>query len=1136
MTQQDSPNTNTPSELNELRLLKKRLSKLCTRVRLVLVLQSVLLSVSVVVVAIIGIALLDYLLRLPSGIRMLTLLGIAALMARSIVVHVLPALRVRITKSDLALRLEHHDPSLRGLVASAIDLGDELSTPESSDDISAALTHAALSSVNRRLQGRIYPSLLNLRSLGKAMLLIALIALGIGAMSVRSSSHVLIGMNRVLLPWIDTSWPMRFAIADTTNQSPRPVDIAVPIRALIGSPTTPADANARGVVLWRVLDEDQRSINDWTKTMLVAQHVLDESGIPVYEQLLDVHSVVGGHKDESFTLEYKIQSRDDASRIGHIVLVRPPELVQTTIDISLPAYASALSSSDADTRLVQSGQIETGLYDSAVSPVLGGSRVRILWQFSKPVVLPTDMTPIWVGDLALGNIIERIGQPSPNTIVIELIANTSASIEPGVLDAMGIPVRTPIVLSLGVLTDQSPGASITQPMRDEAVSSHAVIELQAELSDDFGLSSAAIQATHARTQADSSGAPHEPIDQGRTLAQQQYNAQQRATITHTLDLATLQVTPGDELWIEAIAWDLRQTSNSNAQTDDLGMTRSAMRVLSIVEDSELIEQARNALNPIRSSLRQLDDQQAQLQSRLRDGQVTSGRDQRALAQRLDANKRTIDQLRDSLDRNRLDDPELKSLLNDASSILGEGVQAGQNASDQIDRGETQRAQDNQRTVRDRIGELLSVLDRGQDAWLALRSVQQLRDELEAIRDDTNDFNAKTAGKSLDQLTPNEQSALERIMDRQLGLADDAREALSTLDEQAKALEETDPTQAEALRKAAQQGRSAQIEQQLNKAGEQIASNQTSSAAQTQTQVLEELEEMLEELENTIKNRDNALRRELASIIESIQALIKAQETEITLVEDNDADQRMIALVGNTLAVRDDALGAFPETRSIADLITKAANSQTNAINALREEPASIAQASGFERASLLHLNSALEEAQRLDDQAAQRQARQLRTELRDAYQASLEAQITVRDESLVLVGRVLKRRERADARTLAKMQSAIRDELAELLDQTQELSDAPMFALAHAQLDRLMEKSASGLTQRSIEQRVSRSQNASLIILSTLVEVLSDTPPDQEPEDFDDGSSSGSGSGSGSGQEEPVIPPIAQLKLLRSMQ
>ncbi len=1143
-----APPNPAPAQHAQLRHLRARLGRMRTRVRIMVVMRSLLLAMAMILTAVLALVLIDYMLRLPMGIRLLTLAGLVYLIWLCWTRLIQPALQARCSTTDIALEIERRDPSLRGLVASAIDLSTADKEHTASDPDTDALTRAALNTIARRLNSKSIPGIINPNQFISALGVCALVIACIVMLSVRSPNLAQIGLTRTLSPWSMASWPKRFAIEDLTSNAARPVDIAIPIRALIGNPDSSDSINPRAYVSWRVLDANGRPAQRWTRTMLTRQQRSDD-GTPIYEQLLDAKPAIEPLSEQSeatstaFTLEYTIETRDDSQPTRKITLVRPPKLLDTSVAIELPAYAQPI----ADAQLVKSGTITHTDSDSVLTPILADSQLSITWRFSKPMRRDSQAAdssiPQWAASLSPGNTIVGFSQPTPTTIQLDLIAQSSAAIEPGVLDEMGISVRTPIILSLGVLDDQAPGASLTEPTRDEIVSASAIIELQAELTDDFGLVAGALHASIAHAPADSQGAPADQStnDQPTTLIRAQYQAPQRAQLDHTLSLETLGLAAGDEVHLNAIAWDLR-AGNTDIENASLGMTQSSTRILRVVEDSVIIDDLRKGLGSISGAMRQLDEQQANAQKQLQNQQQTQAQttsaDQRSVTDRLDASERTIEQLRETFKRNNLDDAALGSLLDDASAVASEASKASERASDQIDRGEDERASANQRVVRNRIGELLSMLDRGQDSWLALRSVQQLRDELEALRDDTAELNASTAGKSLDQLTPEEQSALERILERQTSSADDAREAISTLDERAQQLQENDPTQAEALSRAAEQARSAQLEEKLNEAADQIASNQTSSATQTQSEVLDELDEMLEELENAIKNRDNALRRELASIIDSIKALIKVQETQIGMLDNpnaNDLDAGMIALSGNTLAVRDEALGAFPETRSIADLITQSANAQGNAINALRQTPIDLDAADRHERASLLHLNSALEEANRLDEQAADRQAQQLRTQLRDEYRSVLEIQTALRDETLPLVDQRLSRRQRASVRAIAISQGAIREQLAELLEHTQELSDAPVFVFAHAQLDRQMQRSVDGLGQRQIESRTPTLQTSSIVILTTLVEVLSDTPPAQEPDDFDDGSQSGSSSGS-SGGEEPVIPPVAQLKLLRSMQ
>ncbi len=1124
--------------------LRGRLDAIARRLRMVLVLRAVLVCLGALVLGALAIGGLDLLLRLPASVRIVLLAGLLALVIRLVLRRVLPAISTRLRPTDVALLIERRHPSARGLLASAVDLehGDVQDADDVDDepDVDAidrdALRLAALRSASRRFESFDTSSLLRLGVLARPAGAVAVLAAIVTLIGVLNPTTLRVGAHRVLTPWDATRWPVRYAIDDITPSDARAVDAPVPIRALIGNPQTQLDDTTRTLVTWRLLDENGNELGDWSRTLLMPQRKRDTiKGVPVYEQLIDVRDRAARVPEQQrLTLEYRITTRDDATRTNRLVLARPPQLQETIVDLSPPQYASALAQRGS----IRAGQIESDKSDLLVRPVLAGTRVALVWKFSKPVAWD-EQQPQWVQRVASSAGLVAFDQPDERSIRLELIANESIVIEPAVRDRAGIPVRTPIIASLEVLEDLSPSARIIEPTRDEQVTAQARVEIGAELSDDFGLTRATIRARRASPPEGSSGAPPEPIGEPIEIAETTIDIEPSATLTHTLDLSTLVLEPGDELRVWATAWDLRANESDPA----MGSGESSVRVLRIVEQRELIEQVRRALDPMRGNLRQLDERQAELQRMLRDRSPRTADEQRSLSERLRANQRAIEQLSQTVRRNNLDDEALRATLNDASGVLEQATQQSERAQEQISRGSNEPASQSQRRVRDQIGELLAMLDQGQDAWLALRNVQQLRSDLETLREDTQELSQRTAGQTLDELSADDRSALQQILDRQLQNAEDARQAINTLDQRAQELQENDPTQAQALRRAAQQARAAQLEQKLREAGAQIQQNQTGNATQSQDEVLEELEELLEELENTIQNRDNALRRELASIIDSIKGLIDAQERELIRLDRaklsndfTDLDARIIALVGNTLSVRDEALGAFPETRIIADHIGRAGAAQNTAISALRANPPEADRSEQAQRGALQHLFNALEEAQRLDEQAAQRQAQRAREELKAKYEQALDTQSRIHDETLALGQDPLARRERSQARAIGQQQIELTDELTQMPQETEGLSEAPVFTLAHAQLDRLMAQSSQGLGERQITTRTTQSQRQSMMILSSLIEVLGEQQQDQA-EDFDDGGSQGGGQGGGQGSgDEPLIPPVAELRLLRSMQ
>ena len=569
-----------------------------------------------------------------------------------------PAIGTRITPTDIALEIERQSPSLRGLVASAVDL--QSTTP--SDPTAAALTDAALNTISNRIKNQPLPTIIRLRDSLRSLVIFAIIVGISTGLSVRSPSLAKTGISRILTPWAGASWPKRFVIHDITRATPHPIDIAVPVRATIGF----ADSSIARQML--MLSSTGKSLtNPGARSAIARVRCLSPStneatlASPSMNNLLMYQQASppkGNRRTSSNTPSRRAMIPHKPNRIS---LVRPPALLSTTIHIDLPAYAQPI----ANAELVRSGAVVSARSDSIISPILAGSWVTVTWQFSKPIADSDTTTPPWVSALSQNNQVVRFDHSAPDTITLELIAENSSTIEPSILDEMGISIRIPIVLSLGVLDDLNPGATITEPVRDETISTHAIVELQAELTDDLGLLSGSLHASVARKPTDSSGAPHEPVGPRILLVEKNIEYNQRTTLMHTLDISLLNASPGDDIWIMAIANDLRQSTAN----DSTGTTESPKRILHVVSDSDIIDQIRSSLNPIRNSMRQLDEQQASLQRKLQGNEAITSRDQRALVARLDANKRAIDQLSRSIARNTLDDPSLESLLNDASSMF-----------------------------------------------------------------------------------------------------------------------------------------------------------------------------------------------------------------------------------------------------------------------------------------------------------------------------------------------------------------------------------------------------------------------------------------------------------------------------------
>ncbi|MFK7759442.1 MAG: hypothetical protein AB8C13_05795 [Phycisphaerales bacterium] len=1116
--------THTPTQVSgsdQLRELRDSIARILRWIRIRAVMKwGVVLAITLAVM--IGV---DALMHFGVTIRLIML---GSLLAGGYFLYkrwIAPALHIRMLPSDLALNSPDEQlpisipDQLRtgsATLAALIDLPpSDQSTQELAPDeraiessLSAAIQSRALNSADTQ-SGHV--------SMGSTpklqMLLLGLtLAVVLGA-AIMIPSSVTIGVPRIAAPWSSIQWPKRFGITLPEIASFHPTDRAMVVGAQIG----PATEGGSPTVRWRIVGpaEDQRStIIQWTSLALNKQGNRNQSSQADahtwFEQLIPVQTVSTTSIPDGSILEYQIQTRDDKSRTQRVMLVHPPKLVQISARTTLPAYALEAGldqtsepaditepSGNAMSKSTFTSGFQSVLPDSLVlGPVLAGSTLELEWQYDSPVRSdPND---------AFGSV--------QTTHTLE----QSATLRIAPTDTYGLSPRAPSTVYLQVLPDAAPDAIITNPTSELVIGQRATVPIEANTQDDLGLVYASITSTLIRDQKSTTDELF-AITPAQSLTE---------SMSWTLDMQSAGAAPGDQILIRATARDIKGLESF-----------SAPRTIRIVEDRVIVDRIDAQLGSLGEVLRRLDDQQKELITQASTPNQPSAREQSTLTDQIQARAQNAQSLLEQLAQSKIDDPRLMPTLRAVQESLEQAQESSERAEQSLQREQTDQAVDRMEDVRDELGQAIEQLDRGQDTWLARRSIEDLRSQVQSVLDDTQQLGQQTGGRSVDQLSEDERSTLQKILDKQRRIAQQARDTIDQLDERADELEDKNPTGAQGIRDAATQGRNAGVEEQLSDAGDALEQNQTSSAAGNQQQVLDELDEMLEQIDEAQRNRDSALRRKLASLMETIKSLIEDQQLEITRLDQNQPmlDASLIALRSNTLSARDDAATAFPETRNIADSLTSASDAQAGAITALRANPPELANARQQELSAVVHLENALDEAKQQDEMAADRQAEQLRKELRAKYQEALKAQSQITLETEPLIGDRLTRRQRADARQLAQQERTLKDELQVMLDETAELADAPIFTLAHDQIDLLLESIKEQLASPAITESTLLDQQGVSTILSALVEVLGDAQQDQS-DDFEDGQAGGGGGQGGSGAQEPVIPPVAQLQLLKSLQ
>lgn len=1145
---------------HDLDRLERPLTTLRARARALLVAHRITMIFATLIAAAFVMGVLDYFLRLPIYLRATNwALGFAGVVL-AIIRYVRPAWLFNPSLTDIALRVERGHPELAGRLASALDFARSAQQGGSSSDTSASV--ALASTVVRKVESSWRASdatgLLQPRTAWRAMGLAMLAALVAAAPMLVSAQLWRTGAERVVMPWTGLRWPSRTAVLDITNLEVHPAGRALPLRAAV-TRTDKSWDRTDVTVRYRLLNDG--AVADTGRELLTWQKRDAFPEIPtqpgqLFERLLE---------PEADAIEYRFETSDDQTDWVHVDLIPPPAVVSASVIITPPAYASQLaqqSSPDSAGATTSAIDLGPGTDDRATAPAsLAGSRIELTINLSKPARIAGEQLDA-IRTMDPSAVVSKSSATS-NTIRASFQLNESIRLPVALLDEHGIASVDEAVYHFEATPDRAPAATIVNPPSDRGVLASATVDVVAEGRDDVGLAWASIEQRLARPAGRPEGEPSGPggaMEEGPAAEIARTEARGTPTVQATvkLELATLGLKAGDEVRLIAIAADVLGIETSQREP-----TRSAVRTLRILSESEFVEELRGQLAEVRQSAQRIDAQQATLQDRVneRGADRNARKGQASVSDRVARQSESVQRLVDRVRENNLADQGLADLLAEVGTRLTDAGKASTGATSKLEQSasqageqpegeqastlkpeEAQAITQDQQKVREELAQVVEMLDRGEDAWVVRNTLERLAREQRDLAQQTQNAGQRTAGRSADQLSAQERSELQRIVERQNQLAEQARQLTEQMRQREEALRQSDPVTAAGMAAAAARAEQMQVSQTMQEAAKQAAQNQTTSAQQNQEQAAKALEQMLEDLESGERSRDAVLRRALKPIIEALRQLVAQQTTELRKLAQSEQagdfaglDQPMIELNTNTLGVADAAVKAGQATMPLAAIINRAADAQGRAIKALRATPTDAPAAREHENTSLDHLKQALERAEKLDEQAADREQEKKRTELKRAYREALELQTALRTETAPYAEVAeLSRRDRVMVRRLSERQTAIRDLLTQLVKDTAELAEAKVFTFAHQRLDAVTSRAAAALDNADARAALPE-EDSSINALKALIEALGDAKRDRKFSNQEQQEQSGGGGGGG-GQKEPLIPPARELKLLRSLQ
>lgn len=1165
-----------------LRAVESRLGAVRSRARWMLILGAGAVLGSALIASVLSLGVVDYLLRLPAWLRAaiwvigVVALGVAAWRRMS------PALRFRPSLTDIALRLERSEEGQRAGLGGVLASGLELARDQA-QGATAWMADHVVSEAGSKFAAVRATSLIKPARTVQSLLALGACALGCLAVAALVGERLSeIGAERVLAPWSGVQWPKRTELADATADAAHPLNRALPLRAALKR-TESAVGQTKVWANYRIVGEkaSPRRVQLTGQSRRSMLDLADGSKAEgeLYERLIEPASLglalnpSGAPPGPPAELEYWLQTQDDQTEPRRIKLVQPPSIVSAAARITPPPYAVAPGGGGAK-GVFASGALDLGPGNdqrAVIGPVLAGSHIELTIRLNKPVPTPparhdeesAAARRVWLAsalpgadfgdDFALGF------QGAQWTL--GWIAASSARLAVVPVDEFGLRSPEEAAYSIDVVPDRAPTAAVIEPREDESVLATAVIPVTGEGRDDVGIASVSLSRQLARASKGSIGAAPEPVEPPVTIASRDLvsapepgGVVTQAAVSLNLELSTLDLKPGEELLLAAVVSDNYEISGERHEP-----VRSTPRRLRIIREDELIDQLRAELGAVRKVAMRLDEDQSDLQKPVARGAVSTDdrHRQSGLSQRIAQQSESVKRLSDRAERNQVKDDAIKGLLSDVDSVLKDAAAASERASAQLDQAAQQSpdpdraelskeqqdaASKEQEAVRDNLGRLAEMLDKGEDSWLVSRTLQRLAQQQRDLKAQTERAGEQTMGKKAQDLTPQERSQLAELAERQQRLAEEARQAMNQLEQRAQQLKDADASQSQAMKQAAQRGREKQVDQKMENAAKDTQQNQTSQASAEQQEAADTLQQMLQDMQEAQKNRDANLRRVLADVLKSLDQLIRDQETQIAALAGAaptaayaGLDAPMIQLNQNTVAVADQAR-SDKQTAHVAETISRAGTNQESAIKSLRASPVGAEDAEQGEKESLRLLTLAKAEAQKLRDEASKRDTQKKRQELRQAYREALEEQAALRADTEPFVGKNIDRKDRIKVRGIGEKQELLRQKLAEVKAKTEELAEAGVFDYAHQRLELAMSTAGKKLRAGQPDKAVSRSQDSSVRILRSLVEALDEQlKRDDEFREANGASGGGGGGGPGAGKP-PALPPLAELRLLRAMQ
>ena len=1064
--------------------------------------------------------LIDFMVHWPMLVRIVIFIVGVIAASQSFRFWLKPLWSQAPTQTSVAIRVEEVEPTLRGVLASAVEFENddvENKNPLATEVIDRATTLWKTIQPNKHIR----------RSPAIYATAAAWITVGVWVAGFYFAQQTTkTALVRTLLPWSQTEWPPRLLIhseilvthvakgetfmlrvrADE-NQDPQKIN-GVRVNA-ISEITEP-----NGSISKKIFEMVSQSDGSWEKPILA----------------------------EGTSMSFLFYTDDTKTPNAQVQVVDPPTIQSAQLLIQPPAYA-AKNREAVDIRW-NGGTMPT------LPAVLVGGTAKLEVRISVPLTPPQDTSGKIDSDWLARTVVavDTNTNTTLKNIHFEAISptqwNLTWSIDSGIdivvdpTDQNGIRGQQPLRTRIQVVMDQEPTVMVSDPEQDEVVTKNASIPILIEARDDLELESIGFRLDRQQRSGEPTPKTIQKFESSILKSQGELKSK--------LQFNLLDVQNGDTLLLRGVAQDAFEKEGQKRRP-----TLSEPRRIRVV-DQDVFEQAiRQQASALRQNVARLEIGQKETINEKELNNIVQA--QKSVTDRIDQAQKTTERLINRLDRNGLKESNITQALRDVGQQASSAAAHSQNASQQLQQGANGKsealvaAKKEQAESLKAIQAMLDILDQDDDAAGAQRRTDKVAQSIAQQRKDLKEIAKKTAGRLSEELSTEEKNQLQEQAQKQRATAQEARALVEDLQDRADRNKKKDPLQAAALRNAAKEGERGDAAKKMEEAADRSEKNQSGAADDSMQSAAEAIEKVQKALKADQKAKNEELKRRLSSLVETIRGLIAHAETGRTEIDtvleapteiQKTTQEKAEVLARNTAATIEESRSAGRSTDEITKILERASDLESAVVSALRSTPIQVGAAQDASSRGIELLKQALEKSEQAKQKQQAEESDKERDDLANKYREFSRQEKILRQEVSTILSpdqKELDRKSAAISRELAERQKTLRGQISNIANQSDIVKESAVFVKTHQLIDGWM-----GFTQDELSNsRPTPETVAQCDFTTEALEALAGslTDPEQKDDPFAlNNSENGGGGEGGAGEQKKKIPPIAEIRLVRELQ